>query len=766
MSIKKIVASVLLYFLLFFTAPTYGEVAVYAAKQHGRPMTLWAFKGHLRMAAYAYTGASMFAPVTHYYRLHGGAITNPDFPTNRCNGTADVDDPGGAGTNINCAADNPMRFIGFFGGWITGANGINMGDTIANTDGATFYIGEQLPGGPGTNWTGLIQNCGGGGYTPNCILPSALDGMSFTGSCSAPCHSTNGLNLNPTTTWAGVNGAFWMLDVSNTSDVTVRGLRITSAGSCTLAAITAQCNRGVDNYAQHGLNFNYQNTKGPTRLTILDVQVDNMAGQGVLGAYFNTSISDTTTISYLLLKANAFAGFDWDGGNCANDTCGSVGAVVVTNPVVDWSGCNLAVPMDTFDSNGFAVHGVTNCATQSNNGYGDGFAVGVCEGTPTVGFTLSVLGGHFRYNLQDGFDPLHEGDCPTTNPSTIVIGNENIGNGGQAYKLGAGNSQTLIANFGDANCRVVVDHTVYPMTHNPAGYDTFINNSGDLCRGNDILALVLKNGATYDVEDNTILGYAGVGVDIACYAGASPSTNCVTGTTIIFRNNLFIAYADPNNGTFAAGIFFNGISSIFGTGSSHIDHNGWFNARNGCPQDAAETNTQCGNPLLVNQSVNTPDIHLTSTSPDRGAGVNSSVTTDYFNQLYLISPPTPRSIGAAEFIPSGGTVATPSASPAAGTFVTSVVVSLTDTTGGATICWKAGSTLAATTPGTCDAGSTIYTGAISLTTTTTLFYIGTLVGSTNSSAGSGTYTITTPPPPPSSTVQFNGVVGGMARINH
>lgn len=643
---KKIIAAVTLYFTLFATGPMYSQFVARAAIR-GRPLTLAVLWGHTRMAISHATGGAMFAPVTHYYRLDGGSVAYPGFDSNQCDGLADVAMTNPALVNQHCAAKSPMSFVSYNQGWIAGTNpnGINMGDTIANTDGGTFAIGQKLPGGPGIDWTGIIQACGGGGYTPNCILPTLLDGITITGSCASPCHSANGLNLNPTTTWMGVNGAFWMVDVEGTTGVTLRGLRLTSAESCQFAMGPAQCNKGVSNYGQHGINLNYLNNKGPDALTVTDVQVDNMAGQGALGGYFGISASSVSNFSFLFLKANATAGWDWDGGNCGNDACGSVGTVNATSIVVDWSGCNLAVPMDTFrPSDGFPTHGVNNCQGQTNNGYGDGFAVGVCEGTSTTAFTLNIHFGHFRYNVQDGLDPLHEGDCPTTNPSTIIIGNESIGNAGQIYKLGAGNSQTLIGNFGVGNCLIWTEPTVFPMNLNPPGYASNFSR-GDMCRANDVLAFVLKNGATYDVESNTIMGYNQVGIDIGCYAGASPVTNCTTGTKIIYRNNLFIAYPLPDSGVFAAGIFFNGIPSIFGNAGSAIDHNGWWNAKNGCPQDPAETAAQCGNPLLVNQVIDTADIHLTALSPERGTGVTSSVTTDFFETLYG----NPRSIGAAEF---------------------------------------------------------------------------------------------------------------------
>ncbi len=101
-------------------------------------------------------------------------------------------------------------------------------------------------------------------------------------------------------------------------------------------------------------------------------------------------------------------------------------------------------------------------------------------------------------------------------------------------------------------------------------------------------------------------------------------------------------------------------------------------------------------------------------------------------------------------VSGGGTVATPADSNGGGCSGSSptwtscsgtVVVTLTDSTSGATICYRNdGTPPAATTPGTCDGGSTTYSGTFNLTTTTTVKALGTKVGLTNSSVLSSSYT--------------------------
>jgi hypothetical protein len=87
---------------------------------------------------------------------------------------------------------------------------------------------------------------------------------------------------------------------------------------------------------------------------------------------------------------------------------------------------------------------------------------------------------------------------------------------------------------------------------------------------------------------------------------------------------------------------------------------------------------------------------------------------------------------------SGGTtVATPTFSPAGGTYTSAQSVSLSDSTSGATIYY----TTNGTTPTT---SSAVYSGAIAVSSTTTIEAMGALSGDTNSSVASATYTINTP----------------------
>ena len=90
---------------------------------------------------------------------------------------------------------------------------------------------------------------------------------------------------------------------------------------------------------------------------------------------------------------------------------------------------------------------------------------------------------------------------------------------------------------------------------------------------------------------------------------------------------------------------------------------------------------------------------------------------------------------------SSGTVATPTLSPAPGTYSSAQSVTLACSTAGATIHY----TTDGSTP---TASSAVYAGAIAVTSTTAIQAIATASGMTNSAVASGTYTIAIISPPP------------------
>ena len=96
-------------------------------------------------------------------------------------------------------------------------------------------------------------------------------------------------------------------------------------------------------------------------------------------------------------------------------------------------------------------------------------------------------------------------------------------------------------------------------------------------------------------------------------------------------------------------------------------------------------------------------------------------------------------LGGVTQVVASGACSTPSFSPGAGTYGSTQSVTISDSC--TTICYNTTGSPTATVPGTCDMGSTTYSGAISVATTKTLYAIGSQLTFTNSSIGSAAYTI-------------------------
>jgi hypothetical protein len=125
------------------------------------------------------------------------------------------------------------------------------------------------------------------------------------------------------------------------------------------------------------------------------------------------------------------------------------------------------------------------------------------------------------------------------------------------------------------------------------------------------------------------------------------------------------------------------------------------------------------------------------TTPTTSSSVYSAPvavsTTETLNAIAVASGYTNSAPGSAAYT-LNLTAATPTFSPAAGTYTTAQSVAISDTTAGATIYY----TTNGTTPTT---ASSVYTGAISVGATETLKALAVATGYTNSAVGSAAYTI-------------------------
>src|SRR5256712_1339969 len=129
----------------------------------------------------------------------------------------------------------------------------------------------------------------------------------------------------------------------------------------------------------------------------------------------------------------------------------------------------------------------------------------------------------------------------------------------------------------------------------------------------------------------------------------------------------------------------------------------------------------------------------------------TTASSAYTGPVPLTTTPTLRAMAAASGMSNSSVTsatytivqpaAPPTFSPPGGSFVGSVTVTLGTATSGATIYY----TIDGSTPTT---ASSVYTGPVPLTTTTTLRAMAAASGMSNSSVTSATYTIVQPAPPP------------------
>jgi len=164
-------------------------------------------------------------------------------------------------------------------------------------------------------------------------------------------------------------------------------------------------------------------------------------------------------------------------------------------------------------------------------------------------------------------------------------------------------------------------------------------------------------------------------------------------------------------------------------------------------QSVSLADTTAGAKIYYTTDGSTPTASSTLYS-----GAISVTATETINAIAVLSGYTNSAVGTAAYtinLPA----ATPSFSPAGGAYTSVQSVTLTDTTAGATIYY----TTNGTTP---TSSSTVYSGAISVTSTETIKAIATAPGSSSSAVGSATYTLTLP----AATPAFSPAVGTYTTI--
>jgi hypothetical protein len=327
-----------------------------------------------------------------------------------------------------------------------------------------------------------------------------------------------------------------------------------------------------------------------------------------------------------------------------------------------------------------------------------------------------------------------------------------------------GNNCTAWVFFtGSFNNVNIFNNVLAAVQGDTQGFESFIRF------GTGYLDNVTPNGNATNVNilNNTTLAYnvmAGVSCD--CAGIKTTTTQSSSNTGFVAKNNIWSQFPSGGYSIYLneSGTF----DSVYGV-SANIDNNVDYSIG------------KFGTDFANGQGYGTLTLWQTpAASPNNFQGYDGTVSTaspllnsSYFPQtgssaINLGANLTSLGItaldadlsGATNCRPSSGnwgagalcfgsepTVATPMAAPGGGIYGSSQSVTLSTSTSGATICWRVNATPAATTPGTCDAGSTTYSGAITVSSSETLNFIGTLATYQNSSVGSASYTIGAVPVP-------------------
>lgn len=702
--------------------PSYG-----ATLPRGPALTWQAFKTNLH--------AMFFTPQTWYVNGSGDTRFSTNVPTGHCNGTnpQSYAAAGGTGTqtNLNCAFKDIRSFwtdgtftntTSNFPAWGYIGNG---GDTylVDCSGGALCRIGQNGPN--SGDWYGLA----GDPYDAGAPAPPAGTSGNHTkilGICTQI--SCNLTNLTQIQGGYAVNSAF---SFTGTSFVDVQGFDITDHTNCQRASSNANfCNSSfpLDDYVKNGISLN--NTTHDVTFTDLNIH-------GAAVACMSGAPGGNMTLLRVVMTGCPSSGWNMDDGTAQT----GFGSLLISNSVLYGAGCAEEYPITGAVTMPWGtMGGMDNCSSQSSGGgYGD------CIGTTTT-TSPSPWGIDLEHNTiaactQDGPDLLH-----VVGPGNSVKMNGNLfyGSMGQQAKIGAPQT-TFTNNLINGNCNAMNQTSPAPLGM-LTGYNTNSGFTADLCRaGGSTVAVAVSDAGPAVIAGNTIIAANYIGYEIDDPVGATCTSACV----IKFQDNVNIGYPNslgdpPGNGNNTTPVFLVTGTSVFSNAGSLYDHNASFTGSQPCPNTAfGETNALCTTPGLVDQSFHQTEYGnmapASGSSSVVGAGIALAVLT---LDNAGVTRPNPPSMGALEFAGGTPTVATPTFSPGAGSFGPAQSVTISTSTGGASLVYTTdGSTPTVTALSCTITHGTLYSGALTVSTSQTLNAIGCLASSNASSVGTAAYVI-------------------------
>lgn len=537
-------------------------------------------------------GAGTTKADTWYVRADGGTRA-------QCDGKGDAAYPG-HGSNRHCAL-NDMRAL-----WDAHEYGklhwvIAGGDTVILDNTKQWRIGWDTDG----THRDTEQWCWGWDQAPwgcfNPVIPAgtAQKHTRILGRNYEHCNVGNQPDKSKMTQVFGGHGVWTTMFLGSAQYVDVQCLEVTRHSQCVRHGeprLPKNCSSDypLDDYDGDGM-FTDASTHD---LLLQDMWIHGHTDRGINGA-----IGGVVTANRVIISTNGMAGWDFDDGH---QTQSVNGVWNFLNSTIEWSGCNQEYP---------AVHPVpvVACYGQSNGGYGDSI------GTPDTGFDVNIDHSVFRYNVQDGPDFLH---IDKGTHKLTITNSRSYGNNGDQFKWGDGfHSVLFVNNLVVANCMRLSQ----TMPGTPDGFNAHL---GDFCRGNDAITIGIGAGGHVVMDNNTIVTYEPVSVDVEC-----SQDNC-SNSTLIFRNN--ILYGIDNKGTYSQGGKEGGPAGFYYSkaGTNTIRNN---NIIFGVRKISCERSELCVDPKLTGlprftkeSDLDNLDFHLAAGSPARNAGVRlPDLKTDF-----------------------------------------------------------------------------------------------------------------------------------------
>lgn len=379
----------------------------------------------------------------------------------------------------------------------------------------------------------------------------------------------------------GTYGAGAIFEV-NSPYVTIQDMELTDHEQCArggTSGVNCNTDTNLSNFAANGI------TTGPQAhdLTLKNLNIHGFTARGIIGA-----IGGLVTAYHVRIAFNGGGGWDFDDGNGTQSiNNATVNASYLT---IEGNGCNEEYPIV---HPGFPA---LNCSGQDNAGYGDGV------GTPGTQLNFTCDHCTFRYNTQDGLDLLH------VSGSTIKVTNStSYGNMGQQWKLGAMKSVLFENNTWVHNCT--------RMRAPIAGNSTYNKSPGfgPFCRaGGDGFGLLVMDGGSYVIRNNSYAGYGSTTYDIEC--ATFPTKKC-TQANIVFENNLHIGYKNPGDGQLPGVFYTDRSQGMPANPFKSVSHNIYFRMRT-VPAGGVGSDPHIANePVWKDEtSLDKVDFHLTPAS--------------------------------------------------------------------------------------------------------------------------------------------------------